>query len=41
MGVPETLTSKVITQSQDYRYVKDEYKLVVAIYRTRLSWSKR
>jgi len=29
-----------ITQSQDYPYAKDEYKLVVAIYRTRmLSWS--
>jgi len=26
-----------ITQSQDYPYVKNEYKLVVAIYRTRMT----
>jgi len=26
-----------ITQSQDYPYVKDEYKLVVAIYHTRMT----
>ena len=26
-----------ITQSQDYPYAKDEYKLVVAIYRTRMT----
>jgi len=26
-----------ITQSQDYPYAKDEYKLIVAIYRTRMT----
>ena len=26
-----------ITQSQDYPYVKDEYKLVIAIYHTRMT----
>jgi len=26
-----------ITQSQDYPYAKNEYKLVVAIYRTRMT----
>jgi len=24
-------------QSQDYPYVKDEYKLIIAIYRTRMT----
>jgi len=26
-----------IMQSQDYPYAKDEYKLIVAIYRTRMT----
>ena len=35
-GIQTALTIH-ITQSQDYPYVKNEYKLVVVIYRTRMT----
>jgi len=35
-GIQTALTIH-ITQSQDYPYVKDEYKLIIAIYRTRMT----
>jgi len=35
-GIQTALTIHIM-QSQDYPYVKNEYKLVVAIYRTRMT----